>query len=68
MMSYFGLILAFATRYDRKLGIGTLMTLEPKGSSACALAVSAISRDDSTRGDICAGVLDASTLMGRALW
>jgi aminobenzoyl-glutamate transport protein len=26
MMSYFGLILAFATRYDRKLGIGTLMS------------------------------------------
>ena len=25
MMSYFGLILAFATRYDRKLGIGTLI-------------------------------------------
>lgn len=26
MMSYFGLILAFAARYDRKLGIGTLMS------------------------------------------
>lgn len=25
MMSYFGLILAFATKYDRKLGIGTLV-------------------------------------------
>lgn len=25
MMSYFGLILAFATRYDRKLGIGTIV-------------------------------------------
>jgi aminobenzoyl-glutamate transport protein len=25
MMSYFGLILAFASRYDRKLGIGTLI-------------------------------------------
>jgi aminobenzoyl-glutamate transport protein len=25
MMSYFGLILAFATRYDRKLGIGTII-------------------------------------------
>jgi aminobenzoyl-glutamate transport protein len=25
MMSYFGLILAFATRYDRNLGIGTLI-------------------------------------------
>jgi len=25
MMSYFGLILAFAMRYDRKLGIGTLV-------------------------------------------
>ena len=25
MMSYFGLILAFATRFDRKLGIGTLI-------------------------------------------
>ena len=25
MMSYFGLILAFATRYERKLGIGTLI-------------------------------------------
>jgi aminobenzoyl-glutamate transport protein len=25
MMSYFGLILAFATRFDRKLGIGTLV-------------------------------------------
>ncbi|MHC4220305.1 MAG: AbgT family transporter, partial [Planctomycetota bacterium] len=25
MMSYFGLILAFACRYDRKLGIGTLI-------------------------------------------
>jgi aminobenzoyl-glutamate transport protein len=25
MMSYFGLILAFATKYDRKLGIGTLI-------------------------------------------
>lgn len=26
MMSYFGLILAFAVRYDRKLGIGTLVS------------------------------------------
>ncbi len=26
MMSYFGLILAFAARYDRKLGIGTLIS------------------------------------------
>lgn len=26
MMSYFGLILAFATRYDRKLGIGTIIS------------------------------------------
>jgi len=26
MMSYFGLILAFAAKYDRKLGIGTLMS------------------------------------------
>ena len=26
MMSYFGLILAFAARYDRKLGIGTLVS------------------------------------------
>ncbi|MCC5823211.1 MAG: AbgT family transporter [Phycisphaerales bacterium] len=26
MMSYFGLILAFATKYDKKLGIGTLMS------------------------------------------
>ncbi|MFG0274364.1 MAG: AbgT family transporter, partial [Phycisphaerales bacterium] len=26
MMSYFGLILAFATKYDRKLGIGTLIS------------------------------------------
>ncbi len=26
MMSYFGLILAFATKYDRKLGIGTLVS------------------------------------------
>ena len=25
MMSYFGLILAFATRYDRRLGIGTIV-------------------------------------------
>ncbi|MCA9299661.1 MAG: AbgT family transporter, partial [Phycisphaerales bacterium] len=25
MMSYFGLILAFASRYDRRLGIGTLV-------------------------------------------
>ena len=25
MMSYFGLILAFATRYDKKLGIGTII-------------------------------------------
>ncbi|TVQ13712.1 MAG: AbgT family transporter [Balneolaceae bacterium] len=27
MMSYFGLILAFATRYDRKLGIGTIISM-----------------------------------------
>jgi aminobenzoyl-glutamate transport protein len=27
MMSYFGLILAFAMRYDRKLGIGTLISM-----------------------------------------
>jgi aminobenzoyl-glutamate transport protein len=27
MMSYFGLILAFAARYDRKLGIGTLVAM-----------------------------------------
>jgi aminobenzoyl-glutamate transport protein len=27
MMSYFGLILAFASRYDRKLGIGTLISI-----------------------------------------
>jgi aminobenzoyl-glutamate transport protein len=27
MMSYFGLILAFAARYDRKLGIGTLVAI-----------------------------------------
>ena len=27
MMSYFGLILAFAMRYDRKLGIGTLVAM-----------------------------------------
>jgi aminobenzoyl-glutamate transport protein len=27
MMSYFGLILAFAARYDRKLGIGTLISV-----------------------------------------
>jgi aminobenzoyl-glutamate transport protein len=27
MMSYFGLILAFATRYDRKLGIGTIISI-----------------------------------------
>ncbi len=27
MMSYFGLILAFAARYDRKLGIGTLISM-----------------------------------------
>lgn len=27
MMSYFGLILAFAVRYDRKLGIGTLISV-----------------------------------------
>lgn len=26
MMSYFGLILAFATRYDKKLGIGTIIS------------------------------------------
>jgi aminobenzoyl-glutamate transport protein len=26
MMSYFGLILAFAARYDKRLGIGTLMS------------------------------------------
>jgi aminobenzoyl-glutamate transport protein len=26
MMSYFGLILAVATRYDRKLGIGTMVS------------------------------------------
>lgn len=27
MMSYFGLILAFATKYDRKLGIGTIIAM-----------------------------------------
>lgn len=27
MMSYFGLILAFATRYDKKLGIGTIISM-----------------------------------------
>lgn len=27
MMSYFGLILAWATRYDRKLGVGTLIAM-----------------------------------------
>ncbi len=27
MMSYFGLILAFATRYDRNLGIGTIISM-----------------------------------------
>lgn len=27
MMSYFGLILAWATRYDRKLGVGTMIAL-----------------------------------------
>ena len=27
MMSYFGLILAFATRYDRNLGIGTIVSM-----------------------------------------
>jgi aminobenzoyl-glutamate transport protein len=27
MMSYFGLILAFAARYDKKLGIGTLVAM-----------------------------------------
>ncbi|TVP75679.1 MAG: AbgT family transporter, partial [Gemmatimonadales bacterium] len=27
MMSYFGLILAFAARYDKKLGIGTLVAI-----------------------------------------
>ena len=27
MMSYFGLILAFAMRYDKKLGIGTLISM-----------------------------------------
>jgi aminobenzoyl-glutamate transport protein len=27
MMSYFGLILAAAARYDRKLGIGTLVAM-----------------------------------------
>jgi aminobenzoyl-glutamate transport protein len=27
MMSYFGLILAFATRFDRKLGIGTMISV-----------------------------------------
>jgi aminobenzoyl-glutamate transport protein len=27
MMSYFGLILAFATRFDRKLGIGTMISI-----------------------------------------
>lgn len=26
MMSYFGLILAFATRYDRKIGVGTIIS------------------------------------------
>ena len=26
MMSYFGLILAFATKYDRNLGIGTIIS------------------------------------------
>jgi aminobenzoyl-glutamate transport protein len=37
MMSYFGLILAFAMRYDRKLGIGTLIaTMIPY--SICFLA------------------------------
>ncbi|MFP4623606.1 MAG: AbgT family transporter, partial [Gemmatimonadota bacterium] len=27
MMSYFGLILAFANRYDRNLGIGTIISM-----------------------------------------
>src|SRR5690606_28204772 len=27
MMSYFGLIIAFATKYDRKAGIGTVVSL-----------------------------------------
>jgi aminobenzoyl-glutamate transport protein len=27
MMSYFGLILAWATRYDKKLGVGTLIAM-----------------------------------------
>jgi aminobenzoyl-glutamate transport protein len=26
MMSYFGLILAFATRFDRRIGIGTIIS------------------------------------------